>query len=71
MVTHVAELIVDLAGLHEHLHVRQADPLVQALAVVDLADVSLDLTTRHDVQHVSWDVILGLGLLIVFFVQAL
>jgi hypothetical protein len=71
MVTHVAELIVDLAGLHEHLHVGQADPLVQALAVVDLADVSLDLTTRHDVQHVSWDVILGLGLLIVFFVQAL
>ena len=71
MVTHVTELLVDLAGLYEHLHVRQADPLVQALAVVDLADILLDVATRHDVKHVCWDVVLGLGLLIVLLVQAL
>ena len=71
IVTHVAELLVDLAGLHEHLHVGQADPLVQALAVVDLADIFLDVATRHDAHHVCWDVVLGLGLLIILLVQAL
>lgn len=71
MGTHVAELLVDLAGLNVHLHVGQADPLVQVLAVVDLADGFLGVASGHDLEHVCWDVVLGFGLLVVSLVQAL
>lgn len=37
-VTHIAELLVDFACLNVHLHVRQANPLMQILAVVDPTD---------------------------------
>lgn len=69
--THVAELLVDFARLNVRLHVREADPLVQILAVVDLADGRLGVVSRQNLQHIWWDVILGLRLLIVLFVQAL
>lgn len=70
-VTHVTELLVDFARLGVHLHVRQTDPLVQELAVVDPTDGGLGLASRQDLQHVCWDVVLGLGLLIVLVVQTL
>lgn len=69
--THVAELLVDLARLNVRLHVRQANPLVQILAVVDPADSRLGVASRQNLQHIWWDVSLGLRLLIVLFVQAL
>lgn len=69
--THVTELLVDLACLDVHLHVREADPLVQVLAVVDHADGVLGVASGHDLQHVWWDVVLGLGLLVVLVVQTL
>ena len=42
--THVAELLVDLACLGVHLHIRHTDPLVQVLPVTDLTDMVLSLT---------------------------
>jgi len=69
--THVAELLVDLAGLCVHLHVGEAGPLVQVLAVVDLADAGLGFAGRQDLQHVGRDVVLGLGLLVVLPVETL
>lgn len=70
-VTHVTELLVDFASLHVHLHVRQADPLVQILAVVNSADHGLGVASGQDVQHVWWDMVLGLVLLIVILVETL
>ena len=70
-VTYVTELLVDFACLDIHLHVRQAYPLVQVLAVADFANRSLGVVGRQDLQHVCGDVVLGLGLLIALLVQAL
>lgn len=69
--THVTELFVDFARLHVHLHVGKANPLVQVLAVVDAADSGLGVTSGEDLQHVWWDVVLGLCLLVRLFVQTL
>lgn len=69
--THVAQLFVDLARLHVHLHVRQADPLVQVFTIVNPADHLLSVAGRYYVKHVWRYVDLCLGLLIVAFVQAL
>lgn len=70
-VTYVTELLVDFACLDIHLHVRQAYPLVQVLAVSDFANRGLGVVGRQDLQHVCGDVVLGLGLLIALLVQAL
>lgn len=69
--TYIAELLVDFACLDVHLHVGQTNPLVQILAVVDPADSGLGVASRQDLQHVWWDVVLGLGLLVRFLVQTL
>lgn len=69
--THVAELLVDFARLHIHLHVGEAHPLVQILAVVDAADGGLGVASGQDLQHVRRDVVLGLRLLVRLFVQTL
>lgn len=71
VVTHIAELLVDFACLDVHLHVREANPLMQILAVVDPADGGLGVAGRQNLQHVWWDVVLGLGLLVTLFVQTL
>lgn len=70
-VTHVAELLVDFACLGVLLHVREANPLMQVLAVVDLADAGLGFAGRQDLQHVWWDMVLGLALLVVLPVESL
>lgn len=70
-VTHIAELLVDFACLDIHLHVREADPLMQILAVVDPADGGLGVAGRQNLQHVWRDVVLSLGLLVILFVQTL
>lgn len=70
-VTHVTELLVDLACLDVHLHVRKTQPLMQVLAVVDPADGGLGVACRQDLQHVWGDVVLGLALLIGLLVQTL
>lgn len=44
---------------------------MQVLAVVDAADGGLSVASGQDLQHVWWDVVLGLGLLIRLFVQTL
>ena len=46
--THVTELLVDFACLRVHLHVREADPLVQILAVMDSTDGGLGVAGRQD-----------------------
>lgn len=69
--THVTQLLVDFARLNVHLHVGEAHPLVQILAVVDAADGGLGVTGGQDLQHVWWDVVLGLCLLVRLFVQTL
>lgn len=70
-VTHIAQLLVDFARLDVHLHVREANPLMQILAVVDPADGGLGVAGRQNLQHVWRDVVLGLGLLVTLFVQTL
>lgn len=70
-VTHITELLVDFAGLDIHLHVRQTNPLMQILAVVDLTDGGLGVASRQNLQHVWRNMVLGLVLFIVFFVQTL
>lgn len=70
-VTHVTELLVDFACLDIHLHVGQADPLMQILAVVDSTDCGLGVAGSQDLQHVWWNMVLGFGLLVVLFVQTL
>lgn len=69
--THITELLVDFARLNVRLHVREAHPLVQILAVVDPADGRLGVASRQNLQHIWWNVILGLGLLVVLSVQTL
>lgn len=69
--THVTELLVDFACLDVHLHVGEANPLMQILAVVDSTDGGLSVAGRQDLQHVWWNMVLGLGLLIVLLVQTL
>lgn len=44
---------------------------MQVLAVVDAADSGLSVASGQDLQHVWWDVVLGLVLLIRLFVQTL
>lgn len=70
-ITHVAQLLVDLTGVHVHLHVRQADPLVQIFTVVNPTDSLLSIACGYDIKHVGRYVDLCLGLLIFVFVQAL
>lgn len=68
---YITELLVDFACLHIRLHVREANPLVQILAIVDPADGGLGVAGRQNLQHVWWDVVLGFGLLIILPVQTL
>lgn len=70
-VTHVTKLLVDFARLDIRLHVREANPLMQILAVVDAADSGLGVASRQNLQHVWWNMVLGLGLLITLPVQTL
>lgn len=44
---------------------------MQVLAVVDAADSGLGVASGQDLQHVWWDVVLGLVLLVRLFVQTL
>lgn len=64
-VTHVTKLLADFARQDICLHVREADPLMQTLAVVDAADSGLSVASRHNLQHVWWNMGLGLGLFII------
>lgn len=71
LATYIAKLLIDFARLHIHLHVGEAHPLVQVLAVVDAADGGLGVACGQDFQHVCRDVVLGLCLLVRLFVQTL
>lgn len=70
-ITHIAQLLVDLAGMYVHLHVRQADPLVQVFTVVNPTNGLLSIACGYNVKHVGRYVDFSLGLLVIVFVQAL
>lgn len=71
LVTHVAELLVDFACLDVHLHVRQANPLVQVFTVVEPTDAGLGVAGCHNLQHVWRNVVFGFGFLVVLLVKTL
>lgn len=71
LVTHIAELLVDFACLDVHLHVRQANPLMQVFTVVDSTDAGLGVAGCQDLQHVWRNVVFGFGFLIVLLVKTL
>lgn len=69
--THITQLIVDLAGMDVVLKVREADPFVEILPVVDLTDFGLCFPGSNDFHHIGSNVNLSLVLFIVLSVQTL
>ena len=69
--THITLKIIGFAGLDDVILVWQARPLVEARSVVVIIDLNLAFLGQFKLQHVHWQVELGLGLVEVLLVQGI
>ncbi len=69
--TYITLKIIGFAGLDDIVGVWHTGPLVQAGSVVVIIDLDLAFLGQFKLQHVHWQVELGLGLVEVLLVQGI
>ena len=69
--TNITLKIIGFAGLDDIILVRHTSPLVQMSSVVEIIDLDLAFFGQFKIQHVHWQVELGLGLVEVLLVQGI
>jgi len=68
---HITLKVVGFPGLDHVIGVRETSPVVQMSSVVEIVHLLLAFLGQLEVQHVHWQVELGLGLVEVLLVQSI
>lgn len=67
--THITLQVVCLSGLDHIAGVRQTSPVVETSSVVKIVYLDLAFLGQFKIQHVHWEMELGLGLVEILLVQ--